>query len=375
MFDALKQLNQFFIDIVSLNSIIPLQYAWVLLLFVVVFCTLTANVLLKVMLARFFRHLEKTRTKWDDIMFAVVRKPLRAFITFAGFIWALQILSQYSGNDWGLHLIKIWKTGVIFIVGWLMLRLIRAMESHFSSDEEKRIQSDEATVIAVGRLLRLTTIITMGLIILQNFGFSISGVLAFGGIGGIAVGFAARDLLANFFGAIMVFVDKPFRVGDWIRSPDREIEGTVEEIGWRMTRIRTFDQRPLYVPNSTFVNISVENPSRMLNRRISETIGLRYDDLDKLEAVIRDVKAMLVNHEGIDDEKSLIVSFNAFGDYAVEFRVYCFTKTTVGTEYYETKQNILMEIKRIVLSHGADFAFPTQQLYLKKQDEQSEATI
>ena len=103
---------------------------------------------------------------------------------------------------------------------------------------------------------------------MQALGYSISGVLAFGGIGGIAVGFAAKDLLANFFGGLMIYLDRPFSVGDWIRSPDKNIEGTVEEIGWRLTRIRTFDKRPLYVPNSTFTQISVENPSRMLNRRI-----------------------------------------------------------------------------------------------------------
>lgn len=367
-------LNQFFIDIVSLNDFIPLQYAWVVLLFLVIFCTLTANVILKILLNQFFRRLEKTKTKWDDEMLTVVRKPIRAFVTFAGFIWALQILSQYSGNNWDNQLLQVWKTGVIVILGWLLLRFIRTMEMHFTTAEEKRIQSDDATVIAVGRLLRLTTLITMALIILQNFGFSISGVLAFGGIGGIAVGFAARDLLANFFGAIMVFVDKPFRVGDWIRSPDRKIEGTVEDIGWRMTRIRTFDQRPLYVPNSTFVNIAVENPSRMLNRRIYETIGLRYEDLDKLEAVIEDIKNMLNNHPDIDTNKTIIVAFTAFGDYSVDFMVYTFTKTIAWVEYHGIKQNILLEIKKIVQNHGADFAFPTQQLYLENQQNIPEET-
>ena len=116
---------------------------------------------------------------------------------------------------------------------------------------------------AMAKLLRLSVIITAGLVVLQTLGFSISGVLAFGGVGGIAVGFAARDLLANFFGGLMIYLDRPFSVGDWVRSPDRNIEGTVERIGWRLTVIRTFDKRPLYVPNSVFANIAVENPSRM----------------------------------------------------------------------------------------------------------------
>ncbi|WP_258868179.1 mechanosensitive ion channel family protein [Alkalilimnicola ehrlichii] len=129
-------------------------------------------------------------------------------------------------------------------------------------------------------------IVIAGLVVLQTLGISIAGVLAFGGVGGIAVGFAARDLLANFFGGLTVYLDRPFSVGDWIRSPDREIEGTVERIGWRQTRIRTFDLRPLYVPNSTFNSIALENPSRMSNRRIFETIGIRYNDADKMATIV-----------------------------------------------------------------------------------------
>lgn len=111
----------------------------------------------------------------------------------------------------------------------------------------------------------------------RALGVNIAGLLAFGGVGGIAAGLAAKSLLANLFGGLSVYLDHPFRIGDWIRSPDREIEGTVEEIGWRRTLIRTFDMRPLYVPNALFMTISVENPSRMLNRRTFEKVGVRYE--------------------------------------------------------------------------------------------------
>ena len=94
--------------------------------------------------------------------------------------------------------------------------------------------------------------------------------MAFGGIGGIAIGFAAKDLLANFFGALMIFLDRPFSIGDWIRSPDREIEGVVEDIGWRSTKIRTFDKRPLFIPNSAFASLTVENASKMQTEGFSK---------------------------------------------------------------------------------------------------------
>ena len=223
---------------------------------------------------------------------------------------------------------------------------------------------DQTTVDAIAKLLRISVIIIGFLIVLQSIGYSISGVLAFGGVGGIAVGFAARDLLANFFGGLMIYMDRPFNVGDWIRSPDKEIEGTVEKIGWRSTIIRTFDKRPLHVPNSIFSNISVENPSRMSNRRIKETIGIRYDDLSKMEKIINDVEKMLKNHVDIDTTETLMVNFNEFAPSSLDFFIYTFTKTTDWAHYHKIKQDVLLKIINIIESNGAECAFPTSTLHI-----------
>jgi MscS family membrane protein len=171
-------------------------------------------------------------------------------------------------------------------------------------------------------------------------------------------------LLANFFGGMMIYLDRPFSVGDWIRSPDREIEGTVEHIGWRLSVIRTFDQRPLYIPNSVFANIAVENPSRMSNRRIYETFGVRYTDTHKMSIIVADVKFLLENHEDIDQGKTLIVNFNAFGPSSVDFFVYTFTKTTNWVLYHGIKERVLLQIYDIIEAHGAEIAFPTSTILL-----------
>ncbi|MCA2465381.1 MULTISPECIES: mechanosensitive ion channel family protein, partial [Vibrio] len=182
---------------------------------------------------------------------------------------------------------------IISVFVWTVMRLITNIED-FVLEQKNR---DETTVQAIAKVGRLF-IITIGVLtIMQAFGLSLSGLLTFGGVGGLIVGLAAKDLLSNFFGGLMIYFDRPFKVGDWIRSPDRQIEGTVERIGWRMTSIRTFDKRPLYVPNSVFSNIVVENPSRMLNRRIYEVVGLRYDDADKVPEIITAVREMLKNHK------------------------------------------------------------------------------
>lgn len=226
---------------------------------------------------------------------------------------------------------------------------------------------DETTVQAVAKVARLFFIVIGVLTVMQAFGLSLSGLLTFGGVGGLIVGLAAKDLLSNFFGGMMIYFDRPFKVGDWIRSPDRQIEGTVERIGWRMTIIRTFDKRPLYVPNSVFSNIVVENPSRMLNRRIKENIGIRYDDGAKVALIVSEIKTMLENHPDIDTKQTLIVNFNAFGPSSLDLLVYTFTKTVNWIRYHEVKQDVLLQIMTIIHQHDADIAYPTQTLKLDPQ--------
>ncbi|MBT6273735.1 MAG: mechanosensitive ion channel family protein, partial [Chromatiales bacterium] len=187
----------------------------------------------------------------------------------------------------------------------------------------------------------------------------------FGGVGGIAVGFAAKDLLSNFFGGLTIYLDRPFVVGDWVRSPDRSIEGVVENIGWRRTLIRRFDTRPLYVPNSTFTNIAVENPSRMNNRLINETIGVRYQDAHAMRAIVADVEKMLRSHSGIDGDNFLMVNFNAFAPSSMDFFIWCYTRTTQWAQYHVVKQDALLQVLDIIASHGAEVAFPTSTLHVE----------
>ena len=132
---------------------------------------------------------------------------------------------------------------------------------------------DVTTVFALSKLSRLVIFVVTVITVAHTLGFNVGALLALGGVGGIAVGLAAKDLLANFFGGLTIYLDRPFSVGDWIRSPDKSIEGTVEYISWRHTRIRAFNKNPIYVPNAVFTTIVVENPSRMSHRRLKETVG------------------------------------------------------------------------------------------------------
>lgn len=307
---------------------------------------------------------ERTDNSWDDAFLEAIKKPLGFGVWVIGISFAIDSM-QLEGQAEIFSLTdEIRDVAVVWLMIWFAVNFTENVEKSYVDGKHKHTV-DATTATAVGKLLRASIIITGVLMLLQAFGFSISGVLALGGVGGIAIGFAARSLLANFFGALMIFLDRPFSVGDWIRSPDRDLEGTVESIGWRVTQIRTFDQRPLYVPNSVFTEVSVENPSRMNNRRIYETFGIRYDDLSRMPGIVDDVHNMLLAHKDIAQERTLMVNFVTFGDSTLDFFVYTFTKTTDWATFHKVKQDVLLKIADIVAAHGAEFAFPTQTLQLE----------
>ena len=253
------------------------------------------------------RKFASTHNLWDDAILHAVRRPVVAFVWLQGVYWAAEVAHHFSEAEVFKANGTLLQIGFVWVVVWFFIRLIKQFENILTSPIKMRKPMDYTTVNAISKLSRAVVIITAALTALQTLGFSISGVLAFGGVGGIAVGFAAKDLLANFFGGFIIHLDRPFKVGDWVRSPDRSIEGTVEHIGWRLTTIRTFDKRPLYVPNAAFTTIAVENPSRMTNRRIYETIGIRYADVHSMKTIVDEIREMLKNHEEIDANETLII--------------------------------------------------------------------
>ena len=343
-----------------LSEINP-EWLWTLQVFVVVLITVFANFFVKRFVARLLLKLNRTRTPWDDIVVKAMLRPLGWIVWLIGLGFASDIIYLKTESPVFAASDSIRDVGILLCLSWFLLDLIRGAEQEFSAKSD---QVDKHTVEAIGKLVRLAVLITSGLVILQTLGFSVSGVLAMGGIGGIAVGFAAKDLLANFFGGLIVYLDRPFTIGDWIRSPDRNIEGTVEKIGWRVTVIRNFESQPVYVPNSVFTNIVVENPSRMSNRRIYETIGLRYSDLASMDNIVTEVKAMLIAHAEIDTDKTMIVNFNEFSDSSVDFFIYAFTKTTKWVEFHQIKQDVMLKVAEIVDANQAEIAFPTTTLNL-----------
>ncbi|MCL2160832.1 MAG: mechanosensitive ion channel family protein [Betaproteobacteria bacterium] len=327
----------------------------------VVLAIVVFNYMLRHVLLRFGKAARKADTFWELALVASAKRPLSVLVWVVGISFVGQMAQAQTDAAILAFIHPVRVIGVIVCLGWFLTGFIgNAKEAIIRRRNARGVKIDRTTADAVAQLLRIAVWITTFLVALQSLGFSIEGVLAFGGIGGIAIGFAAKDLLANFFGSLMIYFDRPFAVGEWIRSPDKQIEGTVEDIGWRLTRIRTFDRRPLYVPNSVFTTITVENPSRMSHRRINETIGLRYDDISKVKAVVENIQAMMCEHPEIDQDLPVVVSFDKFNDFSLDIVVRALCRVTAGAEFQRAKQDILLKIADIINSHGAEIAFPTR---------------
>jgi MscS family membrane protein len=193
------------------------EYTWVVQVFLIVLMTLVANYFIRKAFDRLEAAAKLTSTNFDDMLIETARKPVRFFVWIAGVLFAADVVKNVSEEPIFDLIQPIREVSFIILFTWFAVRFIRQGENVVQRDDVMENPLDATTASALGKLLRLSVIITASLVVLQTLGFSVSGILAFGGIGGIAVGFAAKDLLANFFGGLMIYLDQPFKVGDWIR--------------------------------------------------------------------------------------------------------------------------------------------------------------
>ena len=321
---------------------------------------ITAAVLLALTLVLWL--LIEKNSKWSHSISAHVGLiALFGGLVFAASQLAIEMLADYELTfitPGTVHLIAL--SAMMFLVGNQLFKLINRLT-------RSQIQrgSDPTSARMISRILKCTIVLVILLLCGEQFGIGPSGLLAFGGIGGIALGVAGRDVLSNLFSGVMLYFDRPFSIGDWISAPSQNLEGTVVEIGWRLTQLKTFNNRPLYIPNSLFSTMTIENPGRMTNRRINTTVGLRYEDADKVPTIVAAIRDMLVKKDEIDKTQTLLVYFNGFGDYSLTIMIYCFTKTTDWAEWLAIQQDVFMAIIGIVHAQGADFAFPSRTLFLE----------
>lgn len=257
---------------------------------------------------------------------------------------------------------------ILFFVTWLLFSWKSKYEALIIKNvqEKKGIIRDISLITGVSKFLSLMLIILAALVTLGILKINYTALLAFGGLGGIAVSWAAKDVIANFFGGLMIHINRPFSIGDWIKSTNKNFEGIVEQIGWYMTRIRSLERRPTYIPNALITDAIIENPGRMYHRRIRTTVGLRYEDYERVPKIIDAIKEALQSHPDISKSQSIMVHLTAFSPSSLDIEVYCFTRKTQQVEFRDIQQEVLFMIAAIIKECGAEMAYPTQTIHLTK---------
>jgi MscS family membrane protein len=310
---------------------------------------------------RFLLNLaKKTETQLDDIIVNQLKYPIR----FLFVIIALDLFFQFTflNNRFTQLLLS---SLLIFDVYWMLYAFTPAIH-HFLinySRHNEHISYELSRFIV--RIIRLLVILLGIISLLYNFGINVTAFVASLGLVGMAFALAAKDTAANLFGSIALMLDQSIRIGEWIKV--NGVEGIVEDIGMRTTKIRTFEKSFVVVPNSIVANTNIENFSRRGIRRIKMVIGLTYDTTTaQMQKITYDLRSMLTAHEGIAHDQTLLIRFDRFEDSYLGIFVYAFTNTSDWARYLEIKEDINLKIMEIVEENGASFAFPSQSIYVEK---------
>ena len=305
---------------------------------------------------------EKTTSKYDDLFLQLVIAPAGVFCIVVAVYLALLICQLPPAIS--VHLNGGFVTTISVLVLWLLLRLADLLVM-LVSDKLRGMHDDVAMQFLplLRRGLRVFLLVTGGIFIIQNVGVDVGSLLAGLGIGGLAMALAAQESLANFFGSLVLLVDRPFKIGDWVTVGD--VDGDIEEMGFRSTRIRTWHKSLVTLPNKALSSANIENWSKMNKRRVKQKLHITYDTpVEKVQQFVQGIETILRNNKSVDQDY-MLVKFTEFQESALEILVYYFTSTTVWLEYLEIKESNNYAFMNLAANVGVNFAFPTRTIEIK----------
>ncbi len=309
---------------------------------------------------------KKTSSKYDDEILDALKQPVDLLFVVIGLNFAKSVL--VLSDDINILLDHLIRSGFIILIFYSFVRVLNHLSSHIHKITNK--WGDKISVEVANfaiKSIRFFIILIGFVVVVQEWGYNISAFLASLGLVGMAFALAAKDTAANLFGSFVIFTDKPFKVGDWIKTP--QVEGTIEFIGIRSTQVRTFAQALVTVPNATLANSAILNWSKMGKRRIKMNIGLTYSTTgDQIEQIVSDIKTMLENHSDIHQD-TIYIYFTEFGSSSLNVFCYFFTNTTVWGDFMKIKEDTNLKIMKIVEKNGSSFAFPSQSIYMETNQE------
>lgn len=342
------------------------QYAVSLLILVVGFTL--RRVFETFVLRGLVRAFSRTALKYDEMVIEALGRPLSAFILvgvihLSAYVLALDLevtafdIRKFLRNSFAVA------TGLVII--WAVYRLVDVLARYLDDLAAARDRSLRGQFIPlIKQSLRIFTLVVGILTILASLDVDVVGLLAGLGVGGVAIALAAQDTVGNFIGTMNILADRPFKVGDWIQMGDR-VDGTVEEIGFRSTKVRTFPKTLMSIPNKLLASEIVDNYSRMPKRRVKLMVGVTYQTSpEQMEELLKRIRELIAHDPDINQEMFLI-RFTDFGASSLDILVYYFTTTTVWDEHLAVRERINLAIMRIIRDLGLSIAYPTRTIHLE----------
>jgi len=331
----------------------------------IIFALLIRGIFAKLIVSKVKTFVKKTTTEVDDHLFDALIPPFKLLPIVLAFL----TITLYFEIDstLGLYFQKINNTLSTIFVFWLIHQSLVPFSNFFSKLEKI---FTKALVLWIIRSLKYL-IIFLGIVaVLEVWGIKIGPVIAGLGLFGVAVALGAQDLFKNLISGIMILLEKRFHIGDVINVPGHT-EGTVEHIGFRSTLIRKFDSTPITIPNYIFAEAPILNYTNRTNRRINWIVGLEYSStIEQIKKFTDFISDYLANSEDftVNDDFKAFVRLDRFNDSSIDILIYCFTSTNDWSTFLKIKENLAITIKSKIEELGLNFAFPSQSIYIEKNN-------
>jgi MscS family membrane protein len=304
----------------------------------------------------------RTKTEVDDTFFKDVRKPLGWIFNLVAIYFALLVL-KLPETVMATSVLILQTMGTVF-VAWGVFVLVDAIAAYLAEMADRTDNVlDDHLVPLLKRVLRILVIGVTVITVIQQWGYDVTSLIAGLGIGGLAFALAAQSTLSNWFGSFMILTDRPFLVGDYVRSEHGE--GVVKDIGMRSTKILTFEDTTITIPNSDLATTAVENLTMNKSMNVKLEIGVMYSTTrPQMESIIASLREVLSADEDVDSER-ILVCFSGFGDSSLNILIHCFVATSDMWKWHQIRERLMFKTMTVVEEGGASFAFPSQSVYFE----------
>ena len=341
------------------------NHHWAIKILIAILFALIINILIvfanKIIIKK--AHLEKNLQKKNALR--LFYRPIVIFLWIIAISYVFSVIvDSFKLESFNIYILKVRNVAIIINLCYFAIKWKDGFQEKVIQKSQKLL--DRTSIEFVGKIISSALIFVAFLMILQIFGISAVPLIAFSGVGAAAFALASKDVIANMFGGMMLYITRPFSKGDFVQLPSQNISGYIEKIGWYNTSIRVIDKTAVYVPNSIFSNVIIINGTRRTHRMLEETIKIRYTDFEKLSKVIEDIKQMLKDNAAIDQALPCFVYFTSFSDFSLDILVKAYFITTSLQEYYSFRENILLSINEILVKNGVKIPYPTTSVEMLK---------